>query len=243
MSKFLALERCPRCEERGADRRGDNLATYSDGGAHCFSCGYYRPPTFRLNYLIKEEPKSDKEKIVLPSDFQRSIPTEGWKWLLQYGLSYSHWQAHCGFTPRENRLIFTVGIPTRFSIGRLLTSPLPVGASKWKVYGDKSSYVEVVSEQLSGEIVLVEDLISAHKVAASGHTCIPLFGTNVHDGVMKKLQELKRPVALWLDEDQYTHLPKKMGRLQALLEAPVRHIKTRKDPKGYTTQEIGEILL
>ena len=236
MSKFLSLEQCPRCAERGKDRHGDNLGVYSDGGKHCFSCGFHVNPSFRLKHLI-ERPINDNEKAVLPSDFQRSIPTEGWKWLLQYGIPMSYWKAHCGYSEKEGRLIFTIGNPTRFSIGRAIA----VDKRKWKVYGDKSCYVEVVSEQLSDQVVLVEDVISAHKVGTIT-SAIPLFGTSIHDNVVKKLQELNRPVALWLDADQYTLLPKKLGRLQALLGVSVRHITTRKDPKGYSTYEIKEIL-
>ncbi len=31
---------CPSCRKAGNDKHGDNLATYPDGGAWCFSCGY-----------------------------------------------------------------------------------------------------------------------------------------------------------------------------------------------------------
>lgn len=237
MARCTHHEQCPRCAERGADRRGDNLGIWADGSGYCFSCGYYRPPTYRLKLLIKERP-NEEQKIVLPSDFQREVPAEGWKWLLQYGLSYTYWQPHTGYSERENRLIFTVGQPTRFSIGR----SLGVGSSKWKIYGDKSSYIEVISEQLSKEVVLVEDLISAHKVGQVT-SCIPLFGTAISDGAIKKLVQLNRPVSLWLDNDQYGLLSKKIGRLQSFLGVPVRYIRTDKDPKGYSVNEIKEILV
>jgi hypothetical protein len=238
MSSFVGLEQCPRCAENGRDRHRDNLGVYSDGSSHCFSCGYHTNPRFALKYLMdRKEKVSDKEKAVLPIDFQRQIPTKYWQWLLAYGLPMSYWKAHCGYSEKEERLVFTVGNPIRFSVGRSLS----VGDSKWKVYGDKSCYVEVVSEQLSDQVVLVEDIISAHKVGLVAST-IPLFGTIISDGVVKKLQELNRPVRLWLDEDQYPYLAKKIGRLQALLGPPMSYIKTRKDPKDYSTEEIKEIL-
>lgn len=34
---------CPRCRKKGRDQSGDNLAVYTDGSAHCFSCGYTKP--------------------------------------------------------------------------------------------------------------------------------------------------------------------------------------------------------
>lgn len=243
MAKFTHHEQCPRCAARGADRRGNNLGVWADGSKYCFSCGFYVPATFRALALLGqrltlEDKADDKEKAVLPSDWQREIPTDGWKWLLQYGIPMSYWQTRCGYSPKENRVVFNVGSPTRFSVGRALS----LGASKWKVYGDKSSYVEVVNEQVSTEVVLVEDFISAHKVALSGYTAIPLFGTAIHDNVIKRLQGLKRPVVLWLDGDQYENLPRKIGRLQAFLGVGVRHIQTRKDPKEYSVNEVKEIL-
>ena len=236
MSRFVGFEQCPNCAKKGKDRNGDNLGTYSDGGAHCFSCGYHRPPKFQLKLLTKEK-VDDTEKAVLPRDFTREVPVAGWKWLLQYGLPYSYWKPYTGYSPSQNRLILTFGNPIRFSQGRALT----VGDRKWKFYGDGHAYVETLGEQLSKEVVLVEDLISAHKVAQVT-SCICLFGTNAHDTVVKELQRLKRPVTLWLDDDQYVYLPKKIGRLQTLLNWPVRYVRTTKDPKEYTISEIQNIL-
>ena len=239
MSKFTHHEQCPKCAANGSDRRGNNLGCWADGSRYCFSCGYHVPASYRATRLIKEETHDDT-KALLPSDFTREIPAEAWKWLLQYKLPYTYWQSHCGYSPKEERLVFTVGSPTKFSIGRYVGQSM--GKSKWKVYGDKSSYVEVVSQELLGEIVLVEDVISAHKVGQVTRS-IPLFGTTIGDSTIKKLQQLKSPVALWLDADQYTHLPKKIGRLQSLLGVSVRHISTKLDPKGYSTEEIKRILI
>ena len=39
-SEFLRHEVCPSCRDNGFDTDGDNLARYTDGGAHCFACKY-----------------------------------------------------------------------------------------------------------------------------------------------------------------------------------------------------------
>lgn len=236
MARCTHHEQCPKCAERGSDRKGDNLGVWADGSGYCFSCGYYLPPSFRLKTLTKGK-VDDTEKAVLPSDFQDEVPSEYWKWLLQYGLPYEYWRPFTGFTERENRIVFKVGNPTKFSIGRTLD----VGKSKWKVYGDKSSYVEVISEEIPKEVVLVEDLISAHKVGQVT-TSIPLFGTTIGDLVLRKLITLGRPVALWLDNDQYGNLARRLGRLQTFTGKSVRYIRTDKDPKSYSVAEITEIL-
>lgn len=40
-STFLHHDACPSCREQGADRKGNNLARYSDGHGYCHACGYY----------------------------------------------------------------------------------------------------------------------------------------------------------------------------------------------------------
>ena len=237
VSRFIRFEQCPRCALSGRDRSADNLGVYDDGGSFCFSCGFHKPARFSLAFERKDDHVYQAAKAVLPSDFTREIPAECWKWLLQYGLPMSYWKAYCGYSPKENRLIITFGEPIRFSIGRAFT----VDHRKWRLYGNGHSYVETLGEQLPGPIVIVEDIISAHKVAHVAPS-LCLFGTDVHDVAVKELKKQGRPVVLWLDRDQYTLLSKKIMRLQSLLEAPVTYISTRKDPKELTMNEIKEVI-
>lgn len=248
MAKFLRFEPCPKCVAEGRDKAGDNLGRYNDGGAHCFSCGHHEWPKHQLKFLTKEV-NVDENKAVLPLDFTREIPARGWKWLLQYGLSYQYWKPYTGYSEKENRLVFTVGNPTAFSIGRYLGDPKDTDDKgrpmrKWFMWGDGHRYVEVLgNSKTSPCIVLVEDLISAHKVSQVA-TCIPLFGTTIHDVVINKLMKEfnDRPVLLWLDADQYSLLAKKVHKLSTFIKWPVRYIHTTKDPKEYSIEEINTIL-
>lgn len=238
-SKFLKYEACPRCRANGRDRRGDNLGMYSDGSSHCFSCGYHIHPK---HFVPKVKTDGNENKAVLPRDFTREVPAAGWKWLLQYGLPYTYWKPYTGYSPSEERLILTVGDGPKFSQGRYLGSE---GHRKWKFYGDGHKHVEVIGDPFltaeTAAVVLVEDLISQHKVGQVTPT-ISLFGTHVHDLAVRVLVALKRPVVLWLDKDQYALLPAKINRLQTFLRHPVRYISTEKDPKSYGIEEIKELL-
>ncbi|MFN7882348.1 MAG: hypothetical protein ACK5PF_04965 [bacterium] len=236
MAKFIKYEPCPRCVSSGRDRRGDNLGVYDDGSSYCFSCGYHRKARHSLRFKEREE-VSDDEKAVLPSDFTREVPSEGWKWLLQYGLPYSYWKPYTGYSPSHNRLVLTFGQPVKFSIGRALEKD----QRKWRFWGDGHKYAELLGKDSDRPIVLVEDLISAHKVGQFTQT-LCLFGTHIHDVALKVLIEAKKPVILWLDEDQYTLLPKKVARLSTFLKHPVRFIRTDKDPKEYDMKQIEEYL-
>lgn len=238
MAKVIRFEACPRCRERGQDRRGDNLGVYADESAHCFSCGHHIFPRFQLTFVNKESHIDDSKKDILPRDFTREVPAECWKWLLQYGLSYTYWKTYCGYSPSANRLILTYGNPIQFSQGRGFT----VGDSKWKNYGDRYALSEPIGKELAGEVVVVEDLISAHKVGQVT-PALPLFGTTVSDIAVKALRAMDRPVVLWLDQDQYQLLPKKIHRLQTLLRHPVRYVSTVKDPKALSLEEIKNELV
>lgn len=40
MSYVIGYSQCPSCKSNGADRSGDNLISWADGGHYCFACGY-----------------------------------------------------------------------------------------------------------------------------------------------------------------------------------------------------------
>jgi hypothetical protein len=269
--KVIRTETCPKCQANGKDSRGDNLVVYSDGGYHCFACHYHRSAKF---YIPKEETLNVK-KHLLPADFTRDVPAEALKWLLQYGLPYSYWKDQIGYSRNENRLIFTVGNPIQFSIGRLIPSedfsesalrgrewrvsvggtdgrdgrpPQQNGGSgskrskKWFVWGDCHKHCELVRNEASGElaggiIVLVEDLISAHKVGQVT-TAIPLFGTKIHPCHLYYLINENKPVVLWLDKDQELNVKKQAWQLESVINQPVQIVVTDKDPKKLTYKEI-----
>ncbi len=232
---FLRYEECPRCARQGRDRAGDNLGVYVDGSTHCFSCGYHRHPKTYVRKVVNV----DENKAVLPSDFTREVPAAGWKWLLQWGLPYTYWKRYAGYSEAQSRLVLTIGEPTKFSIGRYLGTDKDT--RKWKLYGNGHGFVEILGKEKPGPIVLVEDIVSWHKVGQVA-PCLCLFGTNVHSLAIKELKAFKRPVMLWLDDDQYTLYPPKVNRLQTFLDVPVGYIHTKKDPKGFSLQEIERIL-
>lgn len=236
-SRHLGYEPCPKCVENGRDRRGDNLSRWSDGSLHCWSCGYHRFPKLQHRLKMLNEEDENAPKTVLPPDFTREVPADAWKWLLKYGLPYSYWKPYIGYSPSHKRLVFTFGNPVRFSIGRSLEP----GQRKWMFWGNGHRYVELIGESHDRPIVLVEDIISAHKVGQRA-PCLCLFGTHIHDEALKLLIHEKKPVLIWLDKDQYSLLPAKVNRLKTFLDGPVGVIYTDKDPKEYSVEDISKFL-
>lgn len=256
MSRVIGYEPCPKCRENGKDTRGDNLVRYSDESAFCFACHHVEPPRIRalLTQLLKNE-NAPKNKA-LPASFTREVPGWALQWLFQFGLGYAYWKDKIGFAPEESRLIFRVGNPLAFSIGRYVENPSVATHSsggilldggrgdgsvvsdekrkprKWYAYGEPHKHCEVIHPDSGpGEtVVLVEDIVSAHKVGRAT-TAIPLFGTQIHPPVLYYLMNQDKPVRLWLDKDQEHRIHKTVMHLQSMINNKVSVIITDKDPK------------
>jgi hypothetical protein len=256
VSKFSHYEQCPRCLEKGKDSRGDNLGVYGDGSKHCYACGYHIFP----KHHIPKEVNEHENKAVLPADFTREVPGEAWKWLLQWGLSFRYWKEQgVGWSEKDRRLVFTVG--SEFSIGRFIPRPgeplaIPKqdeqrqlnvidrrAPRKWFVWGDCHKIPHVYGDyQTSERVVLVEDIISAHKVAGAGYTGIPLFGVNVFPSIINTLRHIKLPVTYWLDKDQEHTMRDKANNLALLTGLPVSFRVSVSDPKALSFEKIRSIL-
>ena len=158
MAKFLHYQQCPKCLERGRDTRGDNCATYSDGGMHCFSCGFH---VFPKHYIRQRNQEEKINAAVLPTDFTREVPSLALLWLLQYGLPFSYWRPFIGWSEKDSRLVFTVGQGPDFSVGRYIPRANDRPQRKWFVWGESHRHPHIIGDYSnSQQIVLVEDLIS-----------------------------------------------------------------------------------
>jgi len=240
---FSHYEQCPRCAERGKDSRRDNLAVWKDGGRHCFSCGFHSHPSISSHWTKTPIELEAKAKRILPDDFTWDIPARCWQWLLQYGLPYDYWKPIVGWSEKYQRLVFRVGDPLEFSIGRSFGEEVSGVRRKWHVWGDshRSVFVADVRRKGEGPILLVEDFISAHKVGQVTQT-VCLFGTRIYPMHIKYLREQNKPIILWLDSDQGDNMPKKAANLSILTGCKVNIINTDKDPKEYNHEEITNYL-
>jgi KaiC/GvpD/RAD55 family RecA-like ATPase/5S rRNA maturation endonuclease (ribonuclease M5) len=45
MASFIGNAPCPKCQDKGADKKGNNRILYDDGGYYCFNCGDYKNGT------------------------------------------------------------------------------------------------------------------------------------------------------------------------------------------------------
>lgn len=237
MARVVEKVPCPKCREKGGDSRGDNLLVYDDGGYHCFACGYHRGAKFYNP--VKQQEDYHHDSTVLPADFTREVPGAAWKWLLQYGLPISYWRPYVGYSERDSRLVFTVGDPVCFSIGRDTSGE---SKSKWFVWGDSHKTAHSLGCPDTGrKVVFVEDIVSAHKVGGTA-IAVPLFGTVAHPCHLKLARYFGLPIVLWLDKDQDPYVRKKATQISLYTGLPVEIVSTPKDPKELSLEYIKEQL-
>lgn len=241
MNKVVRTEQCPRCIENGKDSRKDNLIIYSDGGYHCFSCGLHR--SGKIWHLPLKEDNVDEK--VLPNDFSREVPGVAWQWLLQFGLGWRYWQPYVGWSEKDSRLVFTVGEPAFASTGRFIETGAvrdrkPV---KWFHYGPVKKHPALYGDMESAKsVVLVEDLISAHKLGQVT-LATPLFGTSVNEPLVPVLRHLRLPIIMWLDKDQEQWAAKRANWLATITGLPVKYLSTDKDPKALPLDKLQQLVL
>lgn len=230
----IGKTRCPSCAKLGKDKHSDNLILYSDGGEHCFSCGYHKGHS---KGKPKPPPEDSKNRQVsLPYDLTTNIPPKALSWLAKY---YITWQDII-----NNNILWSESL-------KLLVFPLDnswqgryFGSdpkhTKWYSIGDLDNIINLHGTiNTNSTIILVEDIISAIRVSKQ-MPAITLFSSNIPAKKLNLLKLYNNPVCWWLDKDK-----QKEAASQALhaasLGLSVKLIVTDLDPKCYSDEEIKNI--
>lgn len=247
-------EACPRCVKNGRDRHGDNLGVHIDGHKWCFSCGLYIPGTGVISLeqarilLDQQEKRGDTRGtlVQLPPDYTSIIPEQALEWLKQYDISpdeIHHYKM--GWSPMYQRLIFPI-FDDRGNVlmwqGRFFKVPLgEEHRSKYFTQGKVETVLALFGddEASQGAVVVVEDFISAIKVARVGSSMC-LWGSEFSVLKMSRLARLFSKVIIWLDPDKFSHAMKCQAKARPYFDH-VSVVSTNKDPKAYSTQEIKQL--
>lgn len=222
---FIRHHPCPKCGSK------DNLGEY-ETNFYCFGCGYYKPKE-DLNSVRARREKSavqDNEGVDLEVDY--TIPPEGMRWLLQYGITSQDAELYKLGWNHEAQMLVLVNMPDYYQ-GRNFSGKGPKYLSRGRkpllFYGSGDT------------IVCVEDVVSAIKIAKAGHTGVPLLGSSISQDLQEALISRRSPVILWLDRDKAKEAVLASRNLYSKgVDCSVRI--TPKDPKEYSIGEIDEWL-
>lgn len=241
-SYVVSKSRCPKCAERGADTRADNLSLYSDGHKYCFGCGFYERGDINISFIPQIKSEKPQNYFYLPEDSSPDLPYSVTEWLYKT----------CHFTMEDiinNKILWSNKM-------LWLIFPIEVAGSmigfqarnfnkdkpyKWYTRFPKQDNFIILGKKIIDKLVFVEDIISAIRVARIGAT-VPLFGSTMPDNVFIKTRRLGfNQVVIWLDEDKYPESIRYSERARELgLKSRIIH--TTLDPKNHTATEISHLI-
>lgn len=243
-------------DESLSKSRSLKIERKSDGtiAAWCFRCGarYFGRdrsyvPTKGAHRAV-EAPRAAPSVAIYSDAPRRCVydlgewPSVARTWLRRARLTQNHCDRYkIGYVPGVGVILVDPSCETRY-----LVRPFKNGASKYIVRGGMSEFIvppaTAVAPPGATTAVLVEDCLSAIRVADCGATGVALLGTNLKDETKEKLLSYQRLV-LWLDDDSPT-VRVIQARLGAVLRqfAPTHVVRGQREPKNLPDREILTIL-
>jgi len=242
MSEFLYLTPCSNCGSSDAN------AVYSDGHSYCFSCKHIEGGV-RSIQSMRTEWKKQYSQMVLPEDFDYDIHQEGREWLGKYSLSNKEivenrfgWSEKGVLLRKRNIQIAPLLVfPIYDQVGHLLMwQARNFGAvgPKYLTKGAKD-VLHILGE--GDHVVLTEDLLSAIKVSRIT-SAMPLWGSFLSLEDARRLSKRFSKLSLWLDKDKTQEAFKQARNYSHLFKEGCSTIRSERDPKEYSTEEIKKYL-
>lgn len=211
----------------------DGFVEYPDGGAHCFSCGYHVSAN-KYAQISQSQTSIGNMRVVLPQDAITVIPNKPLLWLHKYGITDAQIASHKFlFSASRELLIFPV-----YQDGTLLFwqgryfGNLP-RHPKYITRGN--SPLHILGKGKSEYIVLVEDLLSAIRVAEIA-TAMPLWGSHVSAETARRIATQYSIAKLWLDYDKRETSIR--TAVQQCMRLTILPVITSEDPKCYSKEDI-----
>jgi hypothetical protein len=236
MGTLVRHEPCPKCRAFGADKKGNNLARYSDGSAWCYAGHGMLEKADQIPIDSKQEKQDVQLDVDLCCDFPRHVV----QWLARYGISVSEAIEHgWKYSPYRDQLVFIF----KDQYGNISCTQARnfSTAAKRKYFnqGDANSTLPIFQcKHPSTKIVIVEDAVSAAKVGRQIDS-MPCLGSHLSK---KKLNALRllgyEHLVVWLDEDKLKEAmmiadqAKWLGFTTQVVHTPL-------DPKEYDDGEIN----
>lgn len=190
----------------------DANAQYSDGSAHCFSCGYHKHGNvsgYVLAAAVKQVNNDGDPVIKLPDDIGYEYSQECLAWVDQYGLDATDLiKNRVMWSARKNQLIYVYQHMDKVGIGCTQARNFSPGATKYYNQGDVNQVLPIYYYTKAGEanrLIIVEDSISAIKICRDVWVdAMPLLGSHLPLHKVAKFKKLGYDeITLWLDHDKY----------------------------------------
>lgn len=247
MGRCVRHTRCPKCAERGKDRKGNNLGVYEDGSQYCFSCGWRNnsvyATAFNFHHINDGGQNNKNVSAALPDDVDTVYPTNALRWVAQYGLALEDLYVHkCLWSNLYSRLIFPYYEDSSNTLlgwqGRYFGEE---DKPKWFSRGNLDTIYHILNREQSRDLlVIVEDVVSAIKLEKAGVPVMPLFGSYISSKKLHNLSLLTNRLCVWLDPDKAKEsviFSEKANQLGL----PCTVVHSSKDPKEMSYEYIREV--
>lgn len=229
------------CSSYECQDKPESVEIYEDGKTFCFRCKQAK----QLKSLFKNLAKGELilREIEVPLDINgRLVEEDAYQWLNKYNINWSYLGDLFFWDNKSRRWIFPYG---KFAWMRSID---PEVKPKMLYAGKKEDqtlyYLKTIFDPVS--LIIVEDIISCIRVNEF-QDCIALCGTSLSEKKKEELLKIIKKtkyqnVILWLDGDQAGRKGAEKLRKELKSYIDIRIIRTKKDPKCFSSKEIKEIL-
>jgi hypothetical protein len=189
---------------------------------------------------VKPEQKGTVDEVRLPQDVTIDLPDQAKVWLYSYGITDEQMTKYrFVWSHKLSRLFMPV-----YDRGKLVYyqgRAIPYTKGMTEKYLNvrqkgRSNILFRVEDYSSGQVVLVEDILSAIRVGEITNA-IGLLYAYVPDQLVIALSKQYNDIVIWLDADKGNYTAKKLMRFRSF-GIPVRRVYTKKDPKCYNAETI-----
>jgi len=220
---------------------------------HCFRCGendFKSHGRLSASYFLAMRQADEEEAAQAYPDVEplygEGVPVQAHLWVLRAGLTPERATDEYGFgwSDRSKRVVVPIlhnGTPTGMWTARATDERKPkylmpkgtAGASWYDTHG--------LRRDRDACVVVVEDVLSAIRVAEAGHGALAVLGTSVGPTQANLIADY--PVVGWFDGDKagrdgFVKLRKALGPYGV---TPAR-VQSEQDPKLYSLQQINQYI-
>jgi Zn ribbon nucleic-acid-binding protein len=243
MSEFLRHAPCPKCGSK------DNLAVYSDGGSHCFGCGYH--PKREISPYVHEHDAGRLENSApsrlkrFVSELEKEYSEQAIQWAAHYALGVEQLlRANCLFSKQRQQLAFLWCDDSGNVIlaqGRNFKADSKL---KYITYGTPEDVLPIYyhrdGSRRTNRLVIVEDALSAIKISSLSDS-MPCLSSDLSRTKLNRLARLYGAFTVWLDSDMF-HKAQRIARRLELMGCEAKAVWTELDPKCYDLEAIDKVL-
>ena len=233
-------------------RNNDRCYVTNTGEAYLFYCHHCHKAGKLRNKLAtyKKHTAPPKDKLpksfLMPSTLEKDVrlwPIEARMWPQKASLTADMIkEVGMGWDERTGRVCLPVSFEGQYRgyVARRIRGDGPKYLAR---RNDVNKFIYAKHAIDNGHVVLVEDILSCIKLYFCGINAVALQGTSIDDSLLNYITENYSEFDVWLDNDNpqvKMNQVKVARRLELFGEC--RIIKTDKDPKEYSREEIEECL-